>query len=171
MQADYVVVSQNGWSTLPASVGVAAGRAPGVTAATSIRRERGRVLGNGVDISGVDPATIDELYRLQWEEGSPGVLRTLGPNDAILRESFANDYGFAVGGWFIVRTPTGEMLDLRVAGIYTPPRSTRCSEASSSRTRRSTVVRSAERLADAPGIGRRRIGSRHRSRRIRMRAC
>ena len=122
VQADYVVVSQNGWSTLPASVGVAAGRAPGVTAATSIRRERGRVLGKGVDISGVDPGTIDELYRLQWEEGSPGVLRTLGPNDAILRESFANDYGFAVGGWFIVRTPTGEMLNLRVAGIYTPPR-------------------------------------------------
>jgi putative ABC transport system permease protein len=101
---------------------VAAGRARGVTAATSIRRERGRVLGNGVDISGVEPATIDELYRLQWEEGSPGLLRTLGPNDAILRESFANDYGFAVGGWFIVRTPTGEMLNLRVAGIYTPPR-------------------------------------------------
>jgi putative ABC transport system permease protein len=122
VQADYVVVSQNGWSTLPAVVGEAAGRAPGVSAATSIRRERGNVLGNGVDISGVAPGTIDELYRLQWEDGSPGVLRTMGPHDAILRESFANEYGFAVGGWFIVRTPTGQMLDLRVVGIYTPPR-------------------------------------------------
>jgi putative ABC transport system permease protein len=122
VQADYVVVSQSGWATLPAAIGEAAGKAPGVTTATSIRRERGRVLGRGVDISGIDPATIDELYRLQWEEGTPGVLRSLGPNDAILRESFANEYGFAVGGWFIVRTPTGEMLDLRVAGVYTPPR-------------------------------------------------
>jgi putative ABC transport system permease protein len=122
VQADYVVVSQNGWSTLPAAIGEAAGRAPGVTGATSIRRERGRVLGHGIDVSGVDPATIDELYRLQWEEGSPGVLRAMGAHDAILRESFANDYGFAVGGWFIVRTPTGKMLNLRVRGVYTPPR-------------------------------------------------
>jgi putative ABC transport system permease protein len=122
VQADYVVVSQNGRSTLPATIGEAAGRAPGVTNATSIRRERGRVLGRGIDVSGVDTATIDELYRLQWQEGTPGVLRTLGPHDTILRESFANDYGFAVGGWFIVRTPTGEMLNLRVRGIYTPPR-------------------------------------------------
>jgi putative ABC transport system permease protein len=122
VQADYVVVSQNGWSTLPASVGEAAADVPGVTVATSIRRERARVLGNGVDVSGVEPATIDELYRLQWEEGTPGVLRDLGPRDAFLRESFAEQYGFAVGGWFIIRTPTGEMLDLRVRGVYTPPR-------------------------------------------------
>jgi putative ABC transport system permease protein len=122
VQADYVVVSQNGWSTLPAAIGEVAGRSPGVSGATSIRRERARVLGRGIDVSGVDPATIDELYRLQWEEGSPGVLRTMEPYDAILRESFANDYGFAVGGWFIVRTPTGKMLNLRVRGVYTPPR-------------------------------------------------
>jgi putative ABC transport system permease protein len=122
VQADYVVVSQNGWSTLPAMIGEAAGRAPAVNVATSIRRERGRVLGSGIDVSGVDPATIDELYRLQWAEGAPGVLRSMAPHDAILRESFANDYGFAVGGWFIVRTPTGKMLNLRVRGVYTPPR-------------------------------------------------
>jgi putative ABC transport system permease protein len=122
VQADYVVVSQNGWSTLPKAVGEAASAAPAVTSATSIRRDRGRVLGGGVDISGVEPTTLDGLYRLQWEEGGPGVLRTLGPADAILREAFANEHGFAVGGWFVVRTPNGKMVDLRVRGVYTPPR-------------------------------------------------
>jgi len=119
---DYVVVSQNGWTTLPAQVGERVADTPGVGVATSIRRERGRVLDNGVDVSGVDPATLTELYRLQWETGTPGVLGALGPRDAIIRKSFADEYGFALGGQFIVRTPAGKMLTLRVAGVYTPPR-------------------------------------------------
>ena len=119
---DYVVVSQNGWTTLPKTIGEEVAKVDGVAAATSVRRERGRVLGDGVDVSGIDPATLTELYRLQWETGTPGVLGALGPRDAIIRKSFADDYGFALGGEFIVRTPAGKMLNLRVAGVYTPPR-------------------------------------------------
>ena len=47
IESDYVIVSQNGWSTLPASVGRAAAEAPGIDVSSSIRRERGRVLGDG----------------------------------------------------------------------------------------------------------------------------
>jgi putative ABC transport system permease protein len=122
IDADYVVVSQNGWSTLPAVVGKTAAQAPNVEVASSIRRERGRVLGDGIDVSGIDPATIGEVFHLEWESGSPSTLRSLGPTDAIVRKSFADAYGFAPGGEFIVRTPTGKMLNLRIRGIYDPPR-------------------------------------------------
>ena len=122
IDADYVVVSQNGWTTLPALVGETVADAPGVEVASSIRRERGRVLGKGVDVSGIDPATIGEVFHLEWESGSPAALRTLGPSDAIVRKSFADEYGFADGGWFIVRTPSGKMLNLRVRAVYDPPR-------------------------------------------------
>jgi putative ABC transport system permease protein len=122
IDANYVVVSQNGWATLPAVVGKAAANAPGVQVSSSIRRERGRVLGGGVDISGIDPRTIDDVFHLEWSEGSPLVLRSLGPNDAIVRKSFADEHGFARGGEFIVRTPTGEMMNLRIRATYDPPR-------------------------------------------------
>ena len=96
--------------------------APGVQVSSSIRRERGRVLGHSVDVSGVDPKTIDQVFHLEWSEGSPLVLQSLGPKDAIVRKSFADEFGFARGGQFLVRTPTGLMMNLRVAAIYDPPR-------------------------------------------------
>ena len=65
--------------------------APGVQVSSSIRRERGRVLGRGIDISGIDPRTIDDVFHLEWEEGSPLALRSLGPRDAIVRKSFADE--------------------------------------------------------------------------------
>jgi putative ABC transport system permease protein len=122
IDADYVVVSQNGWSTLPAVVGETAAEVDGVEVASSIRRERGRVLGDGVDVSGIDPATLGEVFHLEWAEGSPATLRSLGPTDAIVRRTFAEKYGFANGGEFLVRTPTGLMVNLRITGIYDPPR-------------------------------------------------
>jgi putative ABC transport system permease protein len=122
IDADYVVVSQNGWTTLPKVVGQTAAQAPGVQVSSSIRRERGRVLGHSVDVSGVDPKTIDQVFHLEWSEGSPLVLQSLGPRDAIVRKSFADEFGFARGGQFLVRTPTGLMMNLRVAAIYDPPR-------------------------------------------------
>ncbi len=122
IDADYVVVSQNGWTTLPAIVGQTAAKAPGVQVSSSIRRERGRVLGHSVDVSGVDPKTIDNVFHLEWSEGSPLVLPTLGAHDAIVRKSFADEWGFARGGEFLVRTPTGKMMNLRIRAIYDPPR-------------------------------------------------
>jgi putative ABC transport system permease protein len=122
IETDYVVVSQNGWSTLPASVGRAAAEVRGIDVSSSIRRERGRVLGDGVDVSGIDPRTIDDVFHFEWETGTAGVLDSLGPADAIIREAFADEYGFAEGGHFIVRTPTGRMLDLKVRAVYEPSR-------------------------------------------------
>ena len=122
IESDYVIVSQNGWSTLPASVGQAAASVRGVDVASSIRRERGRVLGDGVDVSGIDPRTIDDVFHFEWSEGTASALDSLGPRDAIIRDSFADEYGFAEGGYFIVRTPTGRMLNLRVRAVYEPSR-------------------------------------------------
>ncbi|HJV30472.1 MAG TPA: FtsX-like permease family protein [Gaiellaceae bacterium] len=122
IDADYVVVSQNGWTTLPAIVGETAARSPGVEVSSSVRRDRGRVLGRDVDISGIDPASLGEVFHLEWESGSPSALRSLRPRDAIVRKSFADENGFALGGAFIVRTPTGEMMNLRVRAVYDPPR-------------------------------------------------
>ena len=123
LASDYVLVSQNGWTNLPKAVGDRARSVEGVSLATSVRHERGRVLGKGVDVSGVDLRTARELYRFEWESAPPASLgKSRGHADAIVRKSFSDEFGIAQGGQFIVRTPTGKMINLRVAAIYDPPR-------------------------------------------------
>jgi hypothetical protein len=71
IDADYVVVSQNGWTTLPAVVRpdcVAGPGRAGVVEHPPRARPRAR---HSVDVSGVDPKTIDQVFHLEWSEGSP----------------------------------------------------------------------------------------------------
>jgi putative ABC transport system permease protein len=85
LDADYVAVSQNGWSPLPPAVGNAIARADGVTVASSVRSERARYGGANVDVSGIDPSTIAPVYRFRWTRG--GDLSKLAGAGAIVSRS------------------------------------------------------------------------------------
>ena len=121
--ADWVIGSKNGWSAFTAAAGKAAEGAPGVTRSTSIRADRGRVRNANATVNGVDPTTIAGFYRFDWRDGSSdATLAKLGDHGALVKRSFASKHDLHLGDAFILRTPTGRPLALKVVGIFQPPR-------------------------------------------------
>src|SRR5437764_1466865 len=119
--ADWVVTSQNGWSAFPAGAGRAARSATGVTLASDIRSDRGRIGKADVNVNGVDPATIARVYHFDWKQGSNATLAGLDGHGAIAKQGFAKKHHLAVGHGFTLRSPAGKPLRLTVAGIFQPP--------------------------------------------------
>jgi putative ABC transport system permease protein len=121
--APWVVTSQNGWSGFPTAAGVALAHAPGVTRSTDIRADRGLIGKTQVNVNGVDPKTIGGLYRFEWKRGSTdATLAELSSHGAIVKDSFAKDNHLALGDTFVLLSPSGDPVSLRVAGFYAPPR-------------------------------------------------
>lgn len=121
--SDWVVTSTNGWSGFPTAAGAAVAHAPGVSTASSIRADRGLIGTVQVNVDGVDPKTIGRLYHFAWKRGSTdAALAELGSNGAIVKESFAKDNRLSLGDTFVLLSPSGDPVSLRVAGFYGPPR-------------------------------------------------
>jgi putative ABC transport system permease protein len=119
--ADWVVTSQNGWSAFPAGAGRAVAKAPGVTLASDVRSDRGRIGGTNVSVNGVEPATIARVYHLDWKQGSNATLATLDGHGALVKQKFAKKHHLALGDGFTLRSPAGKPVRLTVAGIFQPP--------------------------------------------------
>jgi putative ABC transport system permease protein len=119
ISADYVVTSQNGYDPIPAAVGTAVARTPGVQASSSVRGDEGLADGSGVGVTGVDPA-ITRFYTFAWTEGSDDTLATLGADGAVVTKSFADDRDLTVGTRFRVQSGSGRELAATVRGIHDP---------------------------------------------------
>jgi putative ABC transport system permease protein len=123
VSADWMISSKNGWSAFTAAAGDAAEKTPGITHATSIRADRGRVKGADATVNGVDPKTVAGLYRFDWRQGSSdATLARLGAHGALVKRSFASKHDLHLGDAFTLRTPAGKPLRLKVVGVFQPPR-------------------------------------------------
>ena len=120
LDANYVAVTQNGWAALPPVVGERLGTTRGVQVASAVRGEQASVGGSEIGVSGVDPATIDRVYRFAWKEKAS--FAGLGGAGAVVSKSLASDKHLRVGGSLVVTTPAGKRLELNVRGIYAPPK-------------------------------------------------
>ena len=121
VRADYVVTSDNGYDPFTASAGDAVADVPGVAVASSVRNDQASAFGSDSSVTGVDPATIGQVYDYHWDKGSDTVLLSLGSDGAIVPKSFADDHDLKVGGGFNITTPQGKRVPLEVRGIYEPP--------------------------------------------------
>jgi len=121
VRADYVVTSKNGYDTFTSSAGDALANAPGVAAASAVRDDKASSFGSDIDVTGVDPSTIGNVYDFRWKKGSDNVLLSLGFDGAIVRNQFADDQNLEVGSKFSIQTPQGKKIPLVVRGIYDPP--------------------------------------------------
>jgi putative ABC transport system permease protein len=119
--ADYVVGTRDGFSQFPAGAGDAVADAPEVAVATSVRADGARVNERNAYVTGVDPATIAQLYRFDWRDGSDAVLPRLGREAAIVTSGFADGQRVRVGDTISITTPGGATLEPTVVGIYEPP--------------------------------------------------
>ena len=124
VNTDWVITSQNGWSAFPAAAGRAAAKAPGVSLASDIRSDRGRIGNANVSVNGVDPATIARVYRFDWKQGSNATLARLDGHGALVKHAFGRKHHLGVGDSFMLRSPAGKPVRLTVAGIFQPPRVT-----------------------------------------------
>jgi putative ABC transport system permease protein len=120
VDSNYVVTSKNGFEPFPASAGAALTGSPGVSLVSNVRSDQAKVFGSGTLVNGVPPS-FGRVFNLHWSEGSDAVLGRLGQGGAVLEKSYADDHNLRVGSTFSLRTASGQLVHLRVAGIQSPP--------------------------------------------------
>ena len=119
VDSDYVVTSKNGFEPFPAAAGDALPAASGVSLVSDVRSDKAKVFGDETTVNGV-ASNFGRVFNFNWTQGSDAALGALGRDGAVLEEGYAEDHGLALGSRFVIRTPSGELVDLRVAGIQAP---------------------------------------------------
>jgi putative ABC transport system permease protein len=119
VHADYVVTSKSGFDTIPASVGAAVARTPGVKSVAPVRQDEAKAYDKNVVVSGVPP-TIAQSVDLNFTQGSAAVIPRLGNSGALVSKAFADDHGLKVGSGVRVTTSAGRPVVARVAGVVDP---------------------------------------------------
>ena len=117
---DLSVSHNDGFSDIPVNVTDAIAAVDGVEAASPLRYTQNEVEGaeGGGYLTLVDPRTASGLLTLEWREGSDETLASLGPDDAVADEQWAEDNGFAVGDEFTARTVSGDEITYEVTGTF-----------------------------------------------------
>jgi putative ABC transport system permease protein len=118
--ADYAVTAQNNFDLIPTAIGGEVRKTPGVRNVVGVRFGDSRVFGSEHSLSAVDPGG-SRIFNLDWKEGSPRVLDTLGPNGAFVDDGFAEDHHLTLGSPIQVLVPNGERPVFRLKGIFDPP--------------------------------------------------
>jgi putative ABC transport system permease protein len=119
--ADYVVTAQDGFTPFVAGAGDSIATADEAETVANVRAEVAELEGDGGYLTGIDPDVIADAYRFDWKDGSNETLATLGPDDALADEAFADDHDVAVGDRVRIRTGSGQDLTVTVRGIFRAP--------------------------------------------------
>jgi putative ABC transport system permease protein len=114
--AEFVVFDASGLT--PEAVAPAAARLDGVAAATNIRVGTGTLAGKDIHLTGLDPRLATQVLNVDWADGSDETLRTLAPQDAMLKADWAKDHGLVVGSTFVLRSQERQPTRLTVRGTY-----------------------------------------------------
>jgi putative ABC transport system permease protein len=118
--ADYAITAENNYSPIPTSVSDAAAQAPGVTSVGSVRTGNALVYGDTIFATAVTPGMKD-VITMDWTEGSPDVLATLGDDGAFVDDGYADDHDLTLGSEVPVTFVTGATKTFTVEGIFDPP--------------------------------------------------
>ena len=121
LMTDFVVVSEDGFTPFEPGVDETLSERDDVLVVSPVRGENVLAEVNGgseVQLTGVEPAAIPEVYRFDWVGGSDDVVRQLTADDVILESAFAEDHDLSVGDSFEIQSPSGLTAQLTVAGIY-----------------------------------------------------
>ena len=118
-KGDFFVRNVDGFSPFSAQVLKGVGTVEGVSQVSAVRFSKARVKGVSGEtaVSGVDPATLPQLYRLQPQKGPDDAVARLGADGAVIKKGFADDHGIKVGDTLALTTPTRQKLRLTVDGI------------------------------------------------------
>lgn len=107
--------------SIPALVAPALRRVRGVASATPIAFTVARPRGSSenASVTAVDPSTFEQVYRIEWKQGSPATLGSLGSTGTVLTKSYADSHHLKVGQTISVLTPAERHVRLTIRGIAT----------------------------------------------------
>ena len=115
-QGDIVLQNTDGFSPISADAGREAAQVDGVRTVSSLGFAGGEYEGKDVRVSAVEPATVSDVLSLDWEQGSPATLSSLGASGTVLDDAWATSNDIEVGDRITVRTPLERNLPLTVEG-------------------------------------------------------
>src|SRR5215210_1017365 len=119
LAGNIAVLHDDGFSPIPAAIGPAVAKVPGVAAVSSFRDTEAKIRGVGGTLltHAIQPSTVGAVYNFDWKDGSDATLRSLGSDGVLLEENTATKGKFAVGDRIGVTGPSGS-TSLVVRGIY-----------------------------------------------------
>ena len=117
--ADYGVLSTGNPVTDKAARAVA--KVPSVETVSQIRLGSARAFGQTIDVNGVD-GNLTKVVDMTWQRGSDSVPASLGRHGAIVAEKYAKSHHLAVGSPLRLKSPTGQVVHLKVAAIFEEPK-------------------------------------------------
>jgi putative ABC transport system permease protein len=119
--ADYALTASNGFDPFTKEADQAVAVTPGVTAVSPIRGGDARIFDHNVQVTAVTP-NLAKTVRIDWVKGTTSVPAELGDTGAFVSKDYAKDHDLRLGSPIAVKTPTGKVLDLRLKGIFDPPK-------------------------------------------------
>jgi putative ABC transport system permease protein len=119
--ADYALTAENGFDPFTKEADNAVAGTPGVTAVSGVRGGDARIFGHNVQVTAVPPNTAQTI-RIDWLQGGTSVPARLGKDGAFVNKDYAKDHHLKIGSPIAVKTPTGQVLQLRLKGIFDPPK-------------------------------------------------
>jgi len=115
-QGDIVLQNTDGFSPISSGAGREAAQVDGVRTVSSLGFAGGVYKGSDIRVSGVEPSTVSDVLKLDWEKGSPDTLSSLPNRDTVLDDAWASSNDINVGDRITVRTPLERNLVLKVDG-------------------------------------------------------
>src|SRR5215216_604178 len=115
-----IVTHDDGFSPVPPGVAEELKRTPGVTVVSPMRYDQANVRGAGdaVSATGIDPATVTQLFQPEIASGDVQALASLRDDQAFASDSWAKDHHFKLGDELRVTTPSGKHERYELAGTY-----------------------------------------------------
>jgi putative ABC transport system permease protein len=120
VEAPYILDSGDNLS-FGAAEGDKIAKVDGVKSVSHVRTDTALVQGEESDVTGIDPASIDQFYKFDWVKGDDATVPKLGVDDAVIAKSYADDNKIGVGGKLKVQSASGDERTVVVRGIYDPP--------------------------------------------------
>ncbi len=119
--ADYAITATNNFSPISTASAEAVSKVPGVEVVSGVRAGSGRAFGKLVGVTGVAP-DIRKVITVRWQAGSQAVPAELGESGAFVSKDYAKTHHLHVGSPLSLETPAANVMQLRVRGIFAPPK-------------------------------------------------
>ena len=121
--SDLIIQSHSQSLPVPTSAASTVAAVPGVQTALPLAATFVKIGNGGTDeVSGIDPAKLPALYRIQWQQGgSDALLKQLHGRNTLIEEQFAKSHNLKPGSTFQITSVDGRHMTLHVIGQYKDP--------------------------------------------------
>jgi putative ABC transport system permease protein len=116
--AALIIQNQDGFSPIPQQAADTVAQVPGVKDVSPVRFSTGVYDGSNTAITGVDPATINSVVKLKWDQGDANKLSGLTDSQALVDWNWAKSHDKTVGQQISFLTPLGKTQSYTISGTF-----------------------------------------------------